>query len=238
MTVRGYWNRRILTVMDTPEREDRDRTGRPARFTTEDAIAAALDLGIADFSLARVAHRLGVSTPALYRLFPSRDALVEECLRYIFGRVDAPKENVPWRTLLEDYGMLLWKQFTTYPRLHEIFANYPKPPRHYFPGLNQLYALLTEQGFTRGQAIYATAYLFDMASSVVGMMQRQQSHLAALAPNDPPEFFTPEGAPVTTPDEITALASRQYRSEMDFFLDHMADTAPDWPAWVGAYQVF
>lgn len=63
MTVRGYRDGRILTVMDQTERESTDRTGRPAQFSAEDAIAAALDLGIAEFSMAQVARRLGVTAP-------------------------------------------------------------------------------------------------------------------------------------------------------------------------------
>ena len=52
------------------------KTGPKPKFTSEDAVMAALHLGIDRFTIAGVATQLGVATSAVYRLFDSRDALV------------------------------------------------------------------------------------------------------------------------------------------------------------------
>jgi len=54
------------------------KTGPKPKFTSEDAVMAALHLGIDRFPIAGVATQLGVATSAVYRLFDSRDALVLE----------------------------------------------------------------------------------------------------------------------------------------------------------------
>ena len=51
------------------------KTGPKPKFTSEDAVMAALRLGIDRFTIAGVATQLGVATSAVYRLFDSRDAL-------------------------------------------------------------------------------------------------------------------------------------------------------------------
>lgn len=75
-----------MTQRDTP----RLRPGRPSRFTPQDAVSAALDLGISRFTLAAVAKKLSVATPALYRCFPSRDSLLDACLETIAEHIIVP----------------------------------------------------------------------------------------------------------------------------------------------------
>jgi AcrR family transcriptional regulator len=212
------------------------RTGRPARFTGEDAVHAALDLGIADFSLAQVARRLGVTTPALYRVFPSRDALVEACLHRIFDPLPLPDGDAHWRTLLDGFGTQLWEQFTRNPGLHEVFAQFPKPPVSYHPGLRALYPVLEEKGYSRDQTTFATMTIMEITAAVVGLLHRQQRYLAA-ATSAGPHFRSPSGLPLTTSAGLTVYAAPQWRVSLDFFLDQLAASDPDWPAWVGAYQV-
>jgi len=68
--------------------ETRRRVGRPPKYSAEDAVLAALRLGIADFTMSDVARALGVTTPALYRRFPGRADLTDACFRHILS--DAP----------------------------------------------------------------------------------------------------------------------------------------------------
>ncbi|HCT14480.1 MAG TPA: hypothetical protein DIW82_06730 [Corynebacterium nuruki] len=71
------------TVTPDPPRR---RRGRPSRFSPADAVAAALDIGVSTFTMSAVAQRLEVTTPALYRCFPSREALLEASLSAVFAR--------------------------------------------------------------------------------------------------------------------------------------------------------
>lgn len=109
------------------------RTGRPPKFTAEDAVHAALDLGVNDFTMSRVASALHVTTPALYRLYPSRDTLLDACLREIAGQVPPLPDTGDWRDLLEHLAEVEWTLFTRYPGLDTVFTTYARPIRSIYP---------------------------------------------------------------------------------------------------------
>ena len=52
------------------------RRGRPPRISSGQIVAAALELGLDTFSLDDIAHRLGVTTPALYSHVDGRDDIL------------------------------------------------------------------------------------------------------------------------------------------------------------------
>lgn len=67
--------------------------GRPETITTDDVVAVGRRLGMRDLTLRRVAHDLGVSAPALYRLVDGRlglERLVGESLLADMRVVDDP----------------------------------------------------------------------------------------------------------------------------------------------------
>lgn len=76
------------------------RTGPKPGFTYEDVVTVALEIGIRDFTLAEVAKRLGVGTPALYRAIDSRDDLLRGCLRRLARENDLSVPDGDWRELM------------------------------------------------------------------------------------------------------------------------------------------
>lgn len=208
-------------------------TGRRPMFTTEDAVTAALDIGISDFTMGKVAHVLGVTTPALYRVVPSRDALTVACLRRVFASRSLPEEDADWRDLLEGFAGDVWDRLLRYPGLDEAVGENPAPPPSYIPGILDLFRHLADRGFSRGQALYSTFRLLESATSRAGMLRRQLAYLHSLPADRGPVFRTPEGTPVTTDDGLAASITRQWWQEVGFFLDHMEALAPAWPEWAG-----
>lgn len=217
--------------------EDSRMRGRSPQFSPEDIIAAALRLGIADFTMSQVARQLGVTTPALYRAFPNRDALVIGCLRHIFGPLELPSETVGWRDLLTGFAVQLWEQLLTYPGLHEVLTGNPAPPPTYYPALGTMFDRLAGHGFSRGQAVYVTFFLLDRSASLAGMLHRQSRWLDEFAKDSPAELRTVAGERITSTARLAECVTGQWSLETDMFLDHMEILAPNWPLWAGPYLV-
>ncbi len=72
--------------------EPRRARGRPRRLTPEAVLDAALTLfedePAAEFTLGRLARRLGVPITSLYTCFPNRDALLDAAADRVFARFD------------------------------------------------------------------------------------------------------------------------------------------------------
>lgn len=81
-----------------PDRDDpispAKRRGRPARLSNETVILAALTLldscSADEFTMTRVAQAVGTTTMALYRYFPSREALLEALADHVFAQFRMP----------------------------------------------------------------------------------------------------------------------------------------------------
>jgi AcrR family transcriptional regulator len=81
------------------------RRGRPAKISRQAIVDAAIELGVDSFSMQAVAHRLGVTPPALYSHVANRDevvALVAETVRHRLEAVVAEADD--WRGWLEEFA--------------------------------------------------------------------------------------------------------------------------------------
>jgi AcrR family transcriptional regulator len=79
--------------------------GRPPRLSQEQIIAAALDVGIANLTMAAVADRLATSHQALYRWVRNRDELVALVADAYVQRLDVdPVPGEDWRAWLRRFA--------------------------------------------------------------------------------------------------------------------------------------
>ncbi len=85
--------------------EDRSRGSRgpKAAFTPDDVVRAAMQIadqegGLAAVTMQAVSARLGLTTMAVYRYFPSKDALYDAIIDAGMGRPPVPSDqSAPWR---------------------------------------------------------------------------------------------------------------------------------------------
>ena len=84
-------------AMTRPARLGRPTGPRPG-FSRDDVVDAALEIGIAEFTLTAVAKHLGVAVSGLYRTISSREDLLAACLERIAAEVDVPAAGLPMRT--------------------------------------------------------------------------------------------------------------------------------------------
>lgn len=114
------------------------RRGRAARFTREDLVRAINRVGFLEFSLAEVARELRVTTSALYRVVPSREAAIGLCLEEVFA---IPPVVSPDQGIAEAVHQLCaayWDTYCEYPGLSTMVLTFPYSPRTYISAMFDL----------------------------------------------------------------------------------------------------
>lgn len=125
----------------------RKKTGPKPRFERNDIVEAALTIGIIDFTLAEVAHKLGVSAPSLYRLVESREALVQHCLDYVAQSFEVPSASLSWQDQLRTLGSHLWTMCDAYPGIALTMLETPPTSDYIKDHYAKLTASMLSQGF-------------------------------------------------------------------------------------------
>lgn len=97
----------------------RKAAGRPARLSREIILNAALELldevGFDNFSITKLARRLGGSVMSLYTYFPSRDALLDAVAERIFTHFKAPQPQEEWQRFVMAWLRALHSHLERYP---------------------------------------------------------------------------------------------------------------------------
>lgn len=137
------------------------RVGRKPAFTAADVVAAAVAEGIDRFTLAAVADRLGVVTPAIYRLFPSRDDLVVACLDAAGATLACPAPGQHWRDALRLWADECWRLCEEFPGLGRAVYIYPEAPTRIERIFRAYAEHLGAQGKTPQQAMFALDFIGD-----------------------------------------------------------------------------
>ena len=218
------------------------RIGRPPAFQADDAVTVALGIGIADFSMTRVARRLGVTAPALYRLFPDREALHRACLDEIRRRTPPVRDADTSRDLLDHFAAAVWEMLIRFPGLPAVEPGIAGDLRiadnaDHADNADQsddapatVTSRLRDLGFSPDQASFAVQYIADLAVGTAAHLQNLLPQFP-VDPTDPdaPTLHDEHGHRITGADELTASFRRQFISYTEFFLDHLDRVAPDWP---------
>ncbi|MEJ6548114.1 TetR/AcrR family transcriptional regulator [Corynebacterium sp. USCH3] len=137
------------------------KTGPKPSFTREDVIEAVMGIGIADFTLSGVARRLGVVTPALYRVFPSRDAVLDACLARVAATIQVPAPTVGWQEALRLWASECWRMCEEVPGLARTLYAYPPSFSHIEEPLHGYVGAIEGHGKTRSQAAFALDFIGD-----------------------------------------------------------------------------
>jgi AcrR family transcriptional regulator len=213
--------------------------GRPARLSQEQIVAAALEVGIADLTMATVADRLATSHQALYRWVRNRDELVALVADAYVQRLDVtPTAGEDWRTWLWRFADSLRR--TVLDNLPGFAAEGLTTFRTTLPflRLNQTaLGVLIGAGFTPADAqrIYQT-----VGTALLGWLAREDAYRALRA--DPEPLRQAVDATVRTAqdagddlglvrdtavDELTAPTEDRYRFLVDVLLAGLPDPDPD-----------
>ncbi|AKK12149.1 TetR/AcrR family transcriptional regulator [Corynebacterium uterequi] len=139
------------------------KTGPKPRFASQDVVTAALELDLAELTMAKVASRLGMATSAIYRVVQSREQLLAACADHALtasglANIDA----ATWQDFLRTYVDTIWGMFDNYPGLAQVILLNPAVQRRSNDAFDQLADRLAAFGVTRPQAAFALDFLGDI----------------------------------------------------------------------------
>ncbi|MCW2839895.1 MAG: hypothetical protein JWR55_1378 [Aeromicrobium sp.] len=148
------------------------KPGRP-RALTVDAIAhAALDDGVATFSMPSVARRLGVAHSGLYRYVADRDDLLIQAMDIAFESTTWPEGDLPWADLLREIGLSVWRACDAYPGLDRASQMAPRPSPAVLAKMEPWISSIAAQNFLLEDSAVAVEFVISLALDCSATMAR------------------------------------------------------------------
>jgi len=199
--------------MTNDERPRRPRPVAPTKPTLSREYIAAMALALVDdigrekFSMRKLGAELGVDPMAVYRYFTDQEALFDGIAETLFAELDVetlPWDG-PWRNLSEQYTRRLRDVLLTHPLAVTIFATRPvRSPAAIQTG-NRMIELMTEAGFTPGDALrvqrclreFTVGHALSQAVLQLGGGKRSRKP----SPGSPEYNLLAQSADDTGPDE-------------------------------------
>lgn len=157
------------------------KPGRPRALTVDVIAAAALEDGIATFSMPSVARRLGVAHSGLYRYVTDRDDLLVQALDKAFLSTTWPEADLPWDELLREIGHSVWRACDTHPGLDRASQMAPKPSPAVLAKMDTWIDALNAQHFLADDSAVAVEFVISLALDGSAQMARlarmERAHL-------------------------------------------------------------
>jgi len=172
------------------------KPGRPRALTVDVIAAAALDDGIATFSMPSVARRLGVAHSGLYRYVTDRDDLLVQALDKAFMSTPWPEAGLPWEELLREIGDSVWRACDAHPGLDRASQMAPQPSPALLAKMGDWICSLNDQHFLTDDAAIAVEFVIALALDSSAQMARlarmERSQLRRADISVPKAFDTDE----------------------------------------------
>ena len=152
------------------------RQGRPPRLSHDAVLDAALELlrelPLREFTLGKLAQKLGASTMSLYTYYSSRDELLDAVAERVFQLFEAPETKGRWQKRVLDWLWALQRHVDRYPITTQLMARNGHLPAAWLGAWTPMLKLLHEQGL-EGKALAQT---FDwFINAAVGLIITQRS---------------------------------------------------------------
>ena len=189
------------------------RLGRPTGprpgFSRDDVVDAALEIGIAEFTLTAVAKHLGVAVSGLYRTISSREDLLAACLERIAAEVETPGAGRRWPDAVRAHAEAIWAMLERYPGLAGVIMGVPWAHQLFAAPVAQACQVLVDGGLGVEEAGVVLDFVGDTVISTHAQIEvmrspaapsglggptglEETSRFAAAAGNPPlPEALTP-----------------------------------------------
>ena len=148
------------------------KPGRPRALTVDVIAAAALDDGIATFSMPSVARRLGVAHSGLYRYVTDRDDLLVQALDMAFLSTTWPEGERPWDELLVAIGDSVWRACDAHPGLDRASQMASNVSPALLMKMDAWVTALRDQHFLPEDAAVAVEFVISLALDCSAQMAR------------------------------------------------------------------
>lgn len=136
--------------------DGRQRVGRPRRLTTDDVVAAALDiaddLGLESLSMPSLAKHLGVGTMTLYGYVENKEDLLDKMAARLFDGLEA-REHQHWREELLAFFADFRDAALAHPTLAQLLATGRITIPAVFDILESFFQDMTDDGLSVDEAV-------------------------------------------------------------------------------------
>ena len=170
--------------MTRPARLGRPTGPRPG-FSRDDVVDAALEIGIADFTLTAVAKHLGVAVSGLYRTISSREDLLAACLERIAAKVDVPAAGRRWPDAVRAHAEAIWTMLERYPGLAGVIMGVPWAHQLFAAPVAQACQVLIDGGLGVEEAGVVLDFVGDTVISTHAQIEVMRSPVAPSGPGGP-----------------------------------------------------
>lgn len=205
------------------------KTGPRPRFDLEAAVVAASELGVGTFTLAQVAARLGISSPALYRVVSSRDELADLCMKKWVDGIRVPGPELPWQEQIRGFARALWEGLDEQPEMSLYMMEHPEAVRHIFPRLADLGENLVAGGFEADRE--RIAFALDFVADTVQGAHAGSQFMQASEVGDGSRTAGADG-PAEAAGDAVGHRDDEGRAVMDEFMTSVdADSQEEWTYW-------
>ena len=139
------------------------KPGRPRSLTLDQIAQAALDDGLAAFSMPSVARRVGVAHSALYRYVADREELLLAAIDRALATIEWPSPDQEWEVLLREIGEVVWGLCDTVPGFERATLNSPRTSATWLEAFKAYVAALHDHGFTYEDAAITIDFVVRVA---------------------------------------------------------------------------
>ena len=163
------------------------RTGPRPGFTRNDVVEAALELGVADFTLTAVAKRLGVAVSGLYRTISSREDLLAACLERIAAQVEIPSPRASWPDTVRVHAEAIWAMLERHPGLAGVIMGVPWAHQLFAGPVSEACQVLVDGGLSTEEAGVVLDFVGDTVISTHAQIEIMRSPVNQTGFPDPVE---------------------------------------------------
>ncbi|MGJ9563874.1 TetR/AcrR family transcriptional regulator [Actinotignum sp. GS-2025f] len=135
------------------ERTHGRKVGRKQRFNADDVIRAAKEVGVFTFTMSDIASKIGVATPAVYRLYDGRQDIVDAVVRRAADETPIVLAGTDWHDAIEQADANLRRTLDDFVGLGEVLLCNPKLTVHFARQLQGLSRALEDGGFSHRKAV-------------------------------------------------------------------------------------
>ena len=165
------------------------RLGRPTGprpgFSRDDVVDAALEIGIAEFTLTATAKQLGVAVSGLYRTITSREDLLAACLERIAAQIEVPRPGKRWPDTVRAHAEAVWEMLERYPGLAGVIMGVPWAHQLFAAPVAQACQILVDGGLGVEEAGVVLDFVGDTVISTHAQIEVMRSPAGRPEPPAP-----------------------------------------------------
>lgn len=146
--------------------------GRPALISRDKIAQAALEIGLQNVTIKRVARHLGVDHSSLYGHVKSREDLLLVAVEKAIDRLEWPMDTGDWQSYLDGLARAIWDSFQKTPGMASLFQSPDFTPESGVLGYCNAVIGLAAFGFDEDDAMIIVDSIFDMTADTVAVLDK------------------------------------------------------------------